>query len=482
MSILIVGLGPGNPDHLTLEAWRVLSDAREVILRTARHPTVAALPEGPHYRSLDDRYEAASDFAALYEDIAHEVAALGARRDIVYAVPGHPLVAEATVTRILALAEQQDIPVRVVEGLSFVGPALTALGIDAADGLQIHDALTIAAMHHPPLNPDVPALLAQVYSRAVAGDLKLTLMNQYPEDHPVTLLNGIGTPEERVAQMPLYAIDRDEHIAHLTTLYVPPLVEAGSFERFQETVAHLRAPDGCPWDREQTHQSLRANVIEEAYEAVEALDSGDAHALREELGDLLLLILMHVQIAVDEDEFRMADVIGHINRKLIRRHPHVFGDVAVSGPQDVIRNWDQIKQEERQNGENGQESLLDGVPKALPALAQAYSYQERAARVGFDWERIEPVVEKIGEEIAEVQAAGDPAERAAEIGDLLFALVNWIRWLGVEPEGALRESNARFYRRFRYIERAAARAGRALNEMTLEEMDALWEQAKADGL
>ncbi len=365
-----MGLGPGNPDHLTLEAWKTLQAAPRVILRTARHPTVSALPQGPRYDSLDDRYDRAEDFQALYTEIAREIVALGTGgADVVYAVPGHPLVAEDTVTRILALAQEQDIPTRIVAGLSFVEPALAALGIDAADGLQIHDAVTVAAMHHPPLNPDFPALLAQVYSRAVAGDLKLTLMNQYPDEHPVTLLHAAGTPDERIEPLPLYEIDRSPYIAHLTALYVPPLPQPSSFERFQETVAHLRAPDGCPWDREQTHQSLRANLIEEAYEVLAALDSGDPGALREELGDLLLQIVLHSQVAVDEGEFRMADVIAAINRKIIHRHPHVWGEVAVGGVGDVVRNWEQIKKEERRdNGKGG--SLLDGVPKALPALAR----------------------------------------------------------------------------------------------------------------
>ncbi len=482
MSLIILGLGPGSPGQLTREAWETLQQADTVILRTAQHPTVPALPEGPTYRSLDDRYEQAADFETLYRGIAEEIVALVEKTDIVYAVPGHPLVAEATVTHMIALAAERAIAVRIVDGLSFIEPALTALGIDAADGLQVHDALTIAGMYHPPLNPDLPALLAQVYNRTIAGDLKLTLMNQYPDDHPVTLLHGAGTDTATQENLPLYALDRSEQIAHLTALYIPPLPRYSSFESLQDTMAHLRAPDGCPWDREQDHITLRPYLLEEAYEVLDAIDSGDTTALREELGDLLLQVVFHAQVAVDEGEFHMADVIRAINTKLIHRHPHVWGEVAVNDSTDVARNWEAIKKQERRDNGKGKESLLDGVSKALPALAQAYNYQVRAARVGFDWERIEPVVEKIGEEIAEIQAAKDPEERAAEIGDLLFALVNWIRWMDVEPEMALREANARFYRRFHYIEQAAEQAGRSLAEMSLEEMDALWQEAKATGL
>jgi len=247
-------------------------------------------------------------------------------------------------------------------------------------------------------------------------------------------------------------------------------------------MAHLRSPEGCPWDRDQDHLTLRPYLLEEAYEVLEALDAGDVDALREELGDLLLQVVFHTQVAIDQGEFRMPEVIGYINRKLIHRHPHVWGDVSVNDSSDVARNWEAIKQQERRDNGKARQSLLDGVSRALPALAQAYNYQERAARVGFDWEQIEPVIDKIREEIDEIRAAPDPEQRAGEIGDLLFALVNWIRWMGVEPETALREANRRFYRRFHYIEQAAERTGRALSQMSLAEMDALWDEAKAQGL
>ncbi len=482
MKITVVGLGPGDPGMLTRRAWDALRAAREVYLRTARHPTVAALPEGPTYHSFDDRYEAAADFAALYEEIAREVVALGRRPEgVVYAVPGHPLIGEATVARALGLAQEAGIPVEIVAGVSFVEPALTALRLDGLSGLQVLDAVEVAAMHHPPINPDAPALLAQLYNQTVASDVKLVLMNQYPDEHPVALIHAAGTDDERVERLPLYEIDRSPRLAHLTALYIAPLPQPGSFEAFQETIAHLRAPDGCPWDREQTHQSLRRNLLEETYEVLEAIDAENTDAMREEFGDLLLQVVLHSQIAVDEGEFKMADVIAAINDKIIRRHPHVWGDVQADNPEQVVVNWEQLKKRERQDKGNAHASLLDGIPKALPALDQSFRYQERAARVGFDWPEIAPVFDKVQEELAEVQAAATPVARAAEVGDLLFALVNWARWLGVEPESALREANARFYRRFRHIERAAAEQGRDVKDMTLDEMDALWNEAKAMG-
>jgi tetrapyrrole methylase family protein/MazG family protein len=473
--ITIVGLGPGDPRHLTQEAWGVLTSAGEVWLRTERHPTVSGLPSHLALRSFDHLYEQADDFSQVYEAITDEVLRLGHRQEgVVYAVPGHPLVGEATVRQILERAEQAGLEVRVVEGLSFVEPTLTALRVDALAGLQIHDALEIASRHHPPLNPDVPALVGQLYSRAIAADVKLTLMNQYPDDHHVVLVHAAGTLEQCVVRLPLYELDRQEDAAHLTTLYIPPLPGVTSFEGLQDTVARLRAPGGCPWDREQTHESLRSGLLEEAYEAVAAIDAGDMRALQEELGDFLLQVLMQGQVATEEGEFMMAQVVSGIDAKLKHRHPHVWGDRAVSGTQEVLQRWEELKREEK--GE--QRSVLDGVPAALPAVQQADTYSRRAARVGFDWTELNGVVEKVREEMAEVEAAVTLEEREAEVGDLLFAVVNWSRWLGVDAETALRKANARFARRFRGVEQAVRERKLDVTALTIDELEALWQEVK----
>ncbi len=475
MTITIIGLGPGDPELLTRRAWRVLGESREVYLRTARHPGVEALPPTT-YHNFDDWYDRADDFDSLYREIAEEIVRLGERPDgVVYAVPGHPLVGETTVSLIVALAKERAVPVTIVDGLSFIEPTLAALKLDGLDGLQLQDAVDVGRMHHPPLDPDVPAILAQVYSRAVASDVKLTLANQYPDDHPVVLVHGAGTPHEELEPVALYEMDHSQKIGHLTSLYVPPLAQPGSFERFQETIAHLRAPEGCPWDRKQTHQSLREYLLEEAYEVLEALDADDPDKLREELGDLLLQIVLHSQIAVEEAEFHMADVIAHVNAKMIERHPHVWGDVKVSGAEEVVNNWDQIKRHAQDDG--AKKSILDGVPKALPALAQAQAYQSRAARVGFDWAKIQDVIDTLQEEIRELQASENADERRKELGDVLFSVVNVARWYDVDPEVALRETNRKFVRRFRYIEQYA---DRDLKDMTLQELDDLWNAAKTE--
>jgi tetrapyrrole methylase family protein/MazG family protein len=476
MTITIVGLGPGNSLHLTREAWEVLSAASEVWLRTRHHPTVPGLPEQPTIHSFDELYESGEDFATVYATIAGEVLRLGGRpQGVVYAVPGHPLVGESTVQQVLAGAPEAGLDVRIVEGLSFVEPALTALGLDGMAGLQIHDGIELAARHHPPLNPDRPALIGQVYSQALASDLKLTLMNQYPDEHPISLIHAAGTPEQRVIRLPLYELDRHD-VDHLTSLYVPPMEMISSFEGFQETVAHLRAPDGCPWDQEQTNESLRSGLLEEAYEAIAAIDAEDMTGLCEELGDMLLQILLHTQIATEGGDFQMVDVIAAIDAKIKRRHPHVWGDRVVATEHELLLQWENLKQQEK--GETS--SLLDSVPQALPALQQAHTYGDRVARVGFDWPNLAGVVEKVQEEITELTSAQAPQEIEAEMGDLLFAVVNWARHLGVDPEAALRATNARFARRFRALEGLAHQRGLVIDKMTVEELDVLWEEVKAE--
>jgi tetrapyrrole methylase family protein / MazG family protein len=483
MSITIIGLGPGSPDQLTRRAWAVLSTATEIYVRTSRHPTLAGLPASVSIKSFDHLYEQAASFSQVYGQVADEILRLGAAGNVIYAVPGHPFVGEASVADILRRAQERSINTEIVAGLSFIEPALTALGLDALDGLQVFDALEIAQAHYPALDPDRPALLAQVYSRSTASDVKLTLLNQYPPDHEVALLNAVGTEFEQVIRLPLAEIDRRDDIAHLTTLFVPALAKVSSFISFQETIAQLRAPEGCPWDREQTHQSLRRYLLEETYEVLEALDADDPEALSEELGDLLLQIVLQAQIAIESEEFRMTDIVAGIDAKIKRRHPHVFGEVKVAGVEDVMRNWETIKQSEaNENGKaQSDASALDRIPRDLPALAAADAISHQAARLGFDWRSIEGVLDKIAEELQEIRSASDAIEREEELGDVLFALANLARWLKIDPESALRKANVKFSARFHAVERFAHEQQRPLNAMSDQELDALWNQAKRAG-
>ena len=243
-----------------------------------------------------------------------------------------------------------------------------------------------------------------------------------------------------------------------------------------EVVRRLRAPDGCPWDREQTHASLRATMLEEAYEVLEAIDELSMPKLREELGDVLLQVLMQSAIADEAGDFTLGDVAEAVREKLVRRHPHVFGSTVVSGSDEVVRNWEAIKAKEY-----GRESALDGVQRSLPALQWAWSLQRRAANVGFDWPDVEGALDKIREELEELRQASTVEEQEAEFGDLLFTMVNVARKLGINPEDALRGSTGRFEARFRIMEQAARAEGRALKDLPIDELDRYWEAAKRNG-
>lgn len=477
-NITIVGLGPGDPNLLTREAWQVLTGAAEVWLRTRRHPAIASLPDGPVYRSFDALYEQHTTFEDVYAAIADRIIEM-AKQDgvVVYAVPGHPLVGETAVLMILKRAPAAGLSTHIVAGVSFIEPMLIALGLDPFDaGLQIVDAEMLATQHHPVVNVDMPLIVPQLYGRHLASDVKLTLLNAYAPEHEVTLVSKASTPNVEVETCELHELDHRSSFDDWTTLYLPPIEPRASVAALQDILAHLRSPEGCPWDREQTHETMRHNLLEETYEVLEAIDAGDVGKLREELGDLLMLVLFHVQMAAEAGGFTLPQVVAGIIEKLVRRHPHVFGDTDVADSRQVARNWEQLKAEER--GEKAADrGPFDGIAVTLPALSHAQEIQGRAARFGFDWPAVEGVWEKVQEELEELRMAGD-SQQESELGDLLFSLVNLARWLGVDAESALRAANRRFVERFAAMSRLARTRGLDFDELTLEKMDELWEEVK----
>jgi len=477
--IILLGLGPGDPQLLTLEAWNVLMESDEIYLRTSQHPVVPSLPAHLQVHSFDDLYVQAGTPGEVYDTIVSRLLELAHRPGgVLYAVPGHPFLAEATCAEITARASTEGLPVRVIPGLSFLEPVLGALKINPLTHITILDAIEFGRLHVPPFPPNVSALIAQLESKQLASEARRVLNSVYPGDHRVVLVHSAGTSQEMLEEVSLSEIDYSMHIGLQTALFVPPLGAGKAFEAFQEVVAHLRAPDGCPWDREQTHVSLRSSLLEETYEVLSAIDAGDTEGMEEELGDLLLIILMLSQIGADAGQFTVNDILQSINTKIVRRHPHVFGEVEISDPQEVLKNWERLKAEERVTDGKHESGVLDSVSIILPALVQAEEYQSRAARFGFDWPDIQGVLDKVAEEILEVRRAQDQKERSAEIGDLLFATVNLARWHQVDPESALREANARFKKRFAFIEAGARESGRQLSQLSLDEMEALWQSAK----
>jgi tetrapyrrole methylase family protein/MazG family protein len=441
-SITIIGLGPGDAALLTVEARDALASAPEVWLRTARHPTVAGLPSGPAYHSFDDIYEREPSFDAVYRALVERVLDLARRpHGVVYAVPGHPLFGEATVRAILTRAHDAGIDVRVIAGVSFIDTIAVALGIDPlSDGLLILDALSLAD-HRRALVPERPTIIAQVYDRRAASQAKLALLESYPPEHAVRIVRASGTPERAVIDTTVAALDREDAFDHLVSLYVPPLGlldDTRSFEGLRAVIAQLRNPDGgCPWDLEQTHDTLKRFLLEEAYEALDALDEGEPHRMAEEMGDLLMQIVLHAQVAEDQGDFVIEDVIGAIAAKLIRRHPHVFGDVAVSGADDVLRNWETLKQAER-----GEQPLLDAVPKAMPALAQAQSLLARAAKAGDA--RAPLATTQLLDGVATLADAATPDA----LGEVLLAIVDLARTQDLDAEESLRLALRRFREEF----------------------------------
>ena len=312
---------------------------------------------------------------------------------------------------------------------NLISSIFTTLCIAPPSKLTLLEAQTLASAHVPPFPPDMPALLTGIDTSELALQVRTILLTVYPSGHGVFVGDSDKMKEETLGGFGTGEFSPE------TCLYIPSLGEGTSFESFAEIVAHLRAPDGCPWDKEQTHQTLRKHLMEESYETLSAMDANDIDGMREEFGDLLLQIVLNSYIAYQDKEFSFTEVTKHIYDKIVRRHPHVFGDVKLDGVDGVLQNWEKLKEKERK-GKKEDKGILDGVPAALPALNQAQEYQDRAARVGFDWPEIEDVLDKVREEIEEVKTAENPEQVKAELGDLFFVLVNLSRWRGVDAESA----------------------------------------------
>ncbi|WP_409347044.1 nucleoside triphosphate pyrophosphohydrolase [Paenibacillus sp. MBLB4367] len=490
--ISVVGLGTGDESQLTLGIWRKLQQASpHIYARTERHPVLGWLKEnGIEYTPFDRLYESHDAFEDVYDAIADELLALAKanpEREIVYAVPGHPMVAEQTTQLLRSRCPEAGVELTVLGGESFLDQSFLRLGFDPIEGFQLLDASQLSAKL---LNPQLHTVIGQVYDAYTASDAKLALMDVYPDDYPVVVGHALGVAgEERILRVPLYELDRVDGYGNLSLVWVPRSGEESlqnrSFHRLHEIVEILRSPEGCPWDREQTHASIRKNFIEETYEVLETIDDDDPDAMCEELGDVLLQIMLHAQMEQETGAFTVYDVIQGLNEKLIRRHPHVFGTLGADNADEALANWQAIKQEEKASKgvDTARISQLSGVPRDLPGLMKAWKLQKKAAEVGFDWDRIEDVYAKIEEELQELKDAAhgpgaDPEEAKAELGDLLFAVVNAARFLKADPEEALAQTNKKFVARFSYIEQKLRENGKTFEQTNLTEMEYFWQEAK----
>jgi tetrapyrrole methylase family protein/MazG family protein len=486
--IVVVGLGPGGHGHVTDETRRTLERIEHRYLRTAMHPSADLVTDAI---TFDHLYESADTFDDVYTEIADTLAAAAETHgEIVYAVPGSPLVLERTVRH---LRDRDDIELVILPAMSFLDVAWARLGIDPVEaGVRLvdgHEFATAAAGERGPL------LVAHAHADWVLSEIKLAVEGA-TGDEAVVILQALGTPEERIVETTWADLDRTVTADHLTSLWIPELSApvGAEYVRFHQLTRLLR--EQCPWDIEQTHQTLVPHLLEETYEVVDAIDGLDPddpttdEDLIEELGDLLYQIEFHATIAEQEGRFTIADVASGIHDKLVRRHPHVFGDLVGSdlGTDEVLANWDDIKRTEK-----SRMSIFDGIPRSMPALAYAAKVGAKASKVGFDWEDVTGAFPKIAEETDELlatitgdHAEGRPADERSgsqrsteELGDLLFAIVNVARHLRIDPELALRAATDKFRERFEHVERLAAERSIDLRGADLAALDSLWDEVKS---
>lgn len=483
--IIVVGLGAGDIDQLPLGVYKLLKSNQTLFLRTKEHPVVRELEqEGLEYKSFDDIYEENEQFADVYKKIVDELFKEAVDKNIVYAVPGHPLVAERTVQLLLEQGKQMGVTIDLAGGQSFLDALFQSVLVDPIEGFQLLDGTDLKKSD---IQLTQHIVIGQVYDQFIASNVKLELMEILPDTYEIYIVENAGSATEYVKKIPLYMLDHGFSVSNLTSLYIPPVTDEQilykNFHYLRQVVATLRSPDGCPWDREQTHQSLKKYLIEEAYELLEAIDEEDDEHMVEELGDVLLQVMLHAQIGEDEGYFTIDDVIETITSKMIRRHPHVFGEVTVDSVDEVLSNWDNIKR--NQEGRE-KHTLFSDLKKGLPAVMQAYELQKMAKKIGFDWQEIEPVIEKVKEELdewlLEIKKDQNKDQMELEFGDLLFSMVNLARFLSIHPEEALIRTNQKFIRRMHYIEDKVKEAGKQFSDYTLDELDAFWNEAKETGL
>ncbi|MGF1668710.1 MAG: nucleoside triphosphate pyrophosphohydrolase [Acidimicrobiia bacterium] len=473
--IHLVGFGPGEWERTGEDAKRLLSDdANTVIARTLRHPAARSLAEQRSVVFCDDLYETAETFSDVYDAITQRVLTAAAHGPVVYAVPGSPVVGELAVAGIRRAARSAGIDVKLYPAESFLDAVALEVGLDPlADGIKLLNGHDLPI----PLVFDVPTIIGHVDFPEVLADIAALIDRVIPEETAVCVLADLGSPEQRVVWSAAAEVDAD--LAGVrTSLFVPAC--SGGLIGAVHVMDRLRRE--CPWDRKQTHHSLVRYLLEESHELADALaalpdhddpDYGAYADVEEELGDVLLQVLFHARIAQETDAFDISDVAEQLRRKLVRRHPHVFGDVEAADAEAVKRNWVKIKADEKGGAVSG--STLDGIPSSLPGLHRAAEAQRRAAKVGFDWPDAEPALAKLAEEIAELtEALGDRAAMAHELGDILFSVVNVARHLDLDPEVAVRSATHRFEDRFRAMESEGP-----LNGLTLDQLDERWERAKS---
>lgn len=478
-TITIVSLGPGDPQLLTLQTADALRHASRLILRTQQHPVAAWLREQEiPFVSFDKYYDLFWDFDELNRAIARKLWAEAAQQSVTYAVID--ATADASIAAIDAARPADGQIIRLC-GVSRTDACLSAVPAAHlnADGLRVLPALSCMAAVH---DPRLPLLITEIDRQVLAGDVKLWLSDLYDDEMPVTFIPSSVQGHKAPTQIQLLEIDRQKHYDHTVSVFLPPVPlqarQRFCFADLVEILDILRGDHGCPWDREQTHQSLRKYLIEEAYETAAAIDEGDPDHIADELGDVLLQVVFHANVGKSHGTFTISDVTTAICHKMMYRHAHIFGTDRCETAEDVSANWEKLKKAEKHL--TTQSSVLADVSRGLPALMRAAKVQKKAAQVGFDWdtpvEALPKVHEEADEVLAEIQATRDPLE---ELGDLLFSCVNVARLCGKDPEEALTWATEKFIRRFTAMENLIISDGKSLEGLTLSEMDVYWNQVKS---
>ncbi len=473
-TIQIIGLGAGSEDELTVKAFKALNENIPTFARTERHPVVKKLKETIEIECFDNYFEKYETFDEVYEKITDNIIELVNKHGkINYCTAGSPYYGDIVIKKLID-EYKDEINIIIIDGMSFLDKCIKLSDFSDYKSIKILDCL-----ESDEFSFDINSfnIITQVYDFEMASQLKLKLMETYPDDAPILKIDVL---EENVKKMSLFMLDQEKKYGFSTYFCILP-IEISKNTVYNVTnlcrvVKILRGADGCPWDMKQTHDSIRQHVIEEAYEVVDAIDNDDLDNLVEELGDLLFQVVFHAQIGSEDGYFNFVDVVTNVCEKMYSRHPHVFGSVKADNVDEALESWELSKQKEKNL--STYTDNLKNVPKALSPLSRSYKIQKRAAKVGFDWPDAEGAVLKIKEELFEFieeYDKNDSEKMEDEFGDLLFALVNLARFVKINPDIALNKTINKFITRFEYIE---THSEKDLKQMTLKEMDELWEESK----
>lgn len=476
--IYVIGMGPGSVDCLTKGALDRIHSGKPNYLRTESHPTVQYfIDSGIAFETFDHFYEKATDFSTLYADIAQTlIAAAEEHGEINYYVPGNAMVAEKSVVELL----NRSNDIEIISGMSFIEPIIELMKSDIVNGLKIVNGEELT-MRDVDVHCDI--IITQVYNERILSRAKLELSEVYGDEYRIFLIHSAGIPgDEKIIEIPIYELDRVPFVGSLSTIFVPKIEKCDKkifdFNDILCIMEVLRGVDGCPWDIQQSHESLRTPMIEEAYEAVQAINDDDMDSLYEELGDVLLQVVFHSQIAREDGDFNIYSVTSALAKKMIYRHPHVFGTLHSSNVDAVFYNWDRLKYEKR-----GIHTLSEKLAdmRGLPALLAGFKMQKKASLAGLNLGDCHFASERLSKQLDDLKvkiANGCDVSLESEVGELLFSMVGLCRFLEVDPEVALGASLERFKRQISTLEQQLYDTGRSFEDLTEEELAFLWAHIK----